>query len=805
MPVATAVLRPQRVRRARLAEAGGDGRLAADFLALTVRLAEDAAAGGELSQAFRVAFEAATARQLARAGEGAEAARARLEAWVGPFVAPLTTFFTGTGPVGGPAEAAEAAEALLDGIAAAMEQVDAALLRPHLQVFFDAVQVDLGLTPQVLEALVWELLEEVVARIRALPPSADRAVEERRRETVAVLRRIRRRLEGRFAIPFPTAEQAAALLAAWLGHTGTTVKARRAACAGRGLADVAGAVGRVAQAVPLVTGFGSVGAAAASSQTYAWYASWLLGKDVYVSADRTRVFVKDGEVLHTGTALRWFDAPLFTPHPGTFYSFGAVGAEAMETLAYVTGVGQHALELVLHLVSLERGDYASNAMNAGIKLLPTLYSAIAREPLSPVLDWVFGAFLTFCATFEGMHSRASALNKFTFWLTLAAPDFGEWFILKMAAGSGRDAVLSFFTLINHQKTPASGATPELRAENRRVTAGVSALVGQGAGKLMMLIYPRQDYCQPFSSGIQALKVFLLWNGLVNTVFTVFGYYAGEMLTWALSRDPDGARLSERLLGVWATSMGSFLISLYMDGEGNTDKGRWNQTGGAAFAGYPDAATSPYRLPYPKDQESYVPQGNQGFWSHNSRTVQQVYAYDFGLDQDAPILASRPGTVVEFKDDVDDDTSGDGWNYIVIRHDLDDAGNPLTALHAHDKGAGGADVVTFAVYGHGRKHSIREAFQERGVAFAAIPNSRVLRGHKIMRSGDTGMSFHNHLHMHVCQERLPRPAGAAISAAVRDASFTIPFVFTRDEVKHLFGPDGVCRTFDFYKSANQPVP
>lgn len=75
----------------------------------------------------------------------------------------------------------------------------------------------------------------------------------------------------------------------------------------------------------------------------------------------------------------------------------------------------------------------------------------------------------------------------------------------------------------------------------------------------------------------------------------------------------------------------------------------------------------------------------------------------------------------------------------------------------------------------------------------------------MRAGDTGISFHNHLHMQVHTELLPRPggAGAPVTSAVQNTNYTIPFVFR--EVTNFLGTDGVPKYFNFYTSRNTRIP
>jgi hypothetical protein len=809
MPVATALLRPRRLRRAAALEAGGDAALVADLLALGARLAEDVAAEGEIAGCFRDAF-GATAEALAeRAKDGGDAALARLGAWAESVAGPLAALGEELGGVGSPADAARAAEALLERFTALAGSLDAAWLQPHLQVFFDVLQVDLGLGPRVLEDTVWALLDEVSARVRALPPADDAVAADRRREVVGVLRRVRRRMRDRFVLPFPTAAQAAGLLAEWLRRTGIAARMRAASCAGRGLADAAGAVARVAESVPFggALSFGSVGAAAADAaptEQYCWYASWLLDKNVRVNAARTQV-LKGDEVIHTGTGVRWNDAPVFHQNEGVWYAFRLVTPETMEKMAYWSFVAVYGLEALLLLTALKPTDYALKASNSVVAAIYATVALTRNEPVPTWVEWVSRLAIALLTSVEGLHTLASGDNKATFWVTLMVPDLGATVIYMKGAQAPRDLLLSGFTLLNspRQARPDEGQ-PERRAENRRVIGPVVGLVGTGMGKLLTLAFPRADYGQPFSDAEMAGKTFVLWGFLIQTAFTVTGAVLGELLSWAVSGSPDTRRFGEDMWKVWLMNTGLFLPNLYMDVEGSTSGGTWNPDGDA-FAGYPPHESSPYLLPYAKDTTAYVPQGNQGFWSHYWKNGSQVYAYDFSLDQGVSVLAARPGTVVAFFDGTPDDTvAGGSWNFVVIRHDLKDDGSDLEApLPEHDCGAGGTPVVTFAVYGHGRQNSVT------GALGASPVGVKVSRGDVIMRSGDTGTSFHNHLHIHVQQEVLPRPPlpvpapgdppPPPLSSAVRDTRFTIPFVFK--EVTHVLGTDGVPATFNAYTSEN----
>jgi hypothetical protein len=130
----------------------------------------------------------------------------------------------------------------------------------------------------------------------------------------------------------------------------------------------------------------------------------------------------------------------------------------------------------------------------------------------------------------------------------------------------------------------------------------------------------------------------------------------------------------------------------------------------------------------------------------------------------------------------------GWNFVAIRHDAVDA--------THDVGQGGAAVTTLAVYGHGRFGSVTAAF---GRHTPPVPTEQIIgtvvqQGMPIMDAGDTGISFHNHLHMHVIVD----PGGGYLTfGGSNSPGVTLPFVFSDADV----GGDGVLRRFSFYNSSN----
>ncbi len=278
-----------------------------------------------------------------------------------------------------------------------------------------------------------------------------------------------------------------------------------------------------------------------------------------------------------------------------------------------------------------------------------------------------------------------------------------------------------------------------------------------------------------------------------------------------------------------------------------------------FNGYAPASTSPYRLPYAAGTVSFIGQAHQGFFSHMryGQTV-QVYAYDFAHDFQDEILCVRDGVVVDYFDWITDDidpnfnqlmaavqeacgltatptaaqinaaavaglpcllvpgqsgapipgVAGSGdvgvgggggvnqfqftWNFITVRHTAVD--------NAHDLDQGGGVVTTFAQYGHGAKGGVRAAFLARGVQPRNIIGTVVRQGDVLMLAGDTGTSFHNHLHLHVLPQGTPAQATQPPPLNAGNLPpYTLPFVFR--EARHVLGRDGPLRHLTWYTSEN----
>lgn len=862
--IGSILVQPQRLQRAAVVDP--DMALVADMLSLATRLAIDQAQGGHILETIGQAMEAAALRLRDRSIDGMTSVQQKLQAWLRPF----TDFFDQSGQafsaIGDAAEAVDTAQLVIMRLADLAAGLSIEQLRPHVEQVLGIVQNDLGLGHAFLQEQIWVLIDDVAARLHQLPAELDPTAEQNRLDTISLLHRIKRQLYGRFQFPELNADQVATALLAFLRRSGMNRAADKVTCVG---GNVGGALKVGADLAGLLTGgdgtrsttFGDKARNAFPSRTtvlragasrapdgqerFCWYASWLLGDkdrpwyfslipglpkdEIWVDQERRRVIRKNrlrtDQTLFEGSHVDWPNAPAFQIGEGhPYFTFASYEPETLETWAFATAVAGNGLELLLHLLSLEEGDYASNAVNGAVNLGLGLNHFFRRNPLPWWAEWPLLRILgTLLASFEGMHTRVSFANWFLMWLTLVGPDMGEMIIYNSTAGGLRDLILSFMTLRNHTGSPSSDSS--YMAQNYKEVSGVMGPFISLASKLHVMSVPREDYCHPFQEG-GAARLWLLWMLLAGIGFGLLGGLVGIIVAYLTaglrSGDEDWGHIAKELglsvLKVW----GAFWPSLYMDKDGDTDDGRYNPNG-AAFRGYPPANSSPYNLPYVSGLSVYVGQGNQGMFSHNFINGSQVYAYDFSMDQNEEILASRPGTVVDFFDWAPDDsnvmtnipagvvpvpgqTTSQRWNFITIRHDRDDNGNLLASSDpTHDLGPGGAQVWTYAVYGHGRQNSVRQVFaQKLGIPLANITPAQLIgravrRGEPIMLAGDTGISFHNHLHMHVLTG--PPPPTVPVNRGML-SNFTIPFVFR--EVTNFLGTDGVCTRLNFYTSRNVRV-
>jgi hypothetical protein len=547
-----------------------------------------------------------------------------------------------------------------------------------------------------------------------------------------------------------------------------------------------------------------------------WASLWT-NYQVRIDAEGKRVMVGDKPIFK-GENADWKQARLFAERTESarYYMFKHLSADFLEKFAWISSIAADGIRMIWHLTNIQPGHQVGPILNGVYDVTHGAIKTAFRKPFAGFdffghswLESNLGAplVLTAAGSFQGMHTKASAGNAFAFWFTLLVGDIVNWSSPILLTGSLRDLLLDIFTLINFGG-PRDGPSslPDRPAENHNEIAGVSGLVVTLFTMWLASFVDRKDYVHP---GKAPGKVFAIWllGGLgMGYAANLLGAFISQVLAWAedFGQFFDIWRAVKSILRVWV----SFWPVLYSVREGDTDGGKFNAAANP-FAGYPlmvqedEAETkspSPYLLPYPEGVTYICGQGNAGMWSHNalfSGTV-QTYAYDFGFDQGDEILAARPGTVVSVQEATEDDTTGD-WNNIVIRHDVDDNGAPISPDKFHDRDVNGRTTVTFAVYGHGRKNGVTDAFKRWDSPPATINGTKVKRGQPIMLAGDTGTSFHNHLHMHVTPEALPPGAAgpsSPASAAVQNSSYTIPFIFQD------VGGDGVCQHLKWYTSTNK---
>jgi hypothetical protein len=577
------------------------------------------------------------------------------------------------------------------------------------------------------------------------------------------------------------------------------------------------------------------------------------GDEIWQSADKKQLIYRragaDDQILHSAEApFEWFQAPQFAgPASAEFFSFGAIGPEFLEVWAQVTSVLAKFATGLWHVVAMGMSpkEFACN-----IPLwLWTWTDAVARAgggaPLPSQIaqsagwgvgsTWLFSTLVPLLAvlggSFEGIHTKTTTKLSFLQWLTLIGGDALSAFTINALPNAVRDFSLSLFTLINQTGPGGAPAGEDTRPKNWDMADPVIGLVNLGAGMIFQALIPRDDYGLPFDSdGDPSFgPMYFPWWLLAAPLVNAFGNMFGTFVAWAIARTATPAQLGEKVgFGALVGTL-TFVVEFYGSKEGGTDDGKYNPKidpdgtpypdARSDFAGYPPKASSPYRLPYAKDVAIYVGQANLGFFSHaRYNSLPQVYAYDFAHDFQDEILAVRDGTVVDFFDWIPDNVNPDGatastartasdgvmggagwradnptWNFITIRHD--------TANADHDKDQGGTATTTYATYGHGATGGVRNLWQTLyGKGPGQIIGRRVTRGNPVMLAGSTGVSFHNHLHLHVqggpAAPGAPEPLGFnQLVAPAALTQYTLPFVFGEAS------GDGVLKNLTWYKSDN----
>ncbi|MCG8671782.1 MAG: M23 family metallopeptidase [Pseudomonadales bacterium] len=698
-------------------------------------------------------------------------------------------------------------------------------IRSFISQLLTILESKFGFSLDVLMLQSWSLFDSVIDEVKTIPEDADREERELRLATAGLLMRLKRELQSVATVPSYTNDDIADTIMKILreaGLDGWVQDANEIAEAVKAVLLAADSIGDIIQMVG-----DSVGAAKTSEagDTYCWYASWLLqsrqrdfghmllnylmlnpSDEVWVTADKTQVVWRtvhgDDIVLHEGTDVKWTDAPYFSSETGEEYVlFEKVSADSMEFMAKLSYVLMEFGKMVWNTVdATESGDHATAITHAIWNAFNTGFGALGDKPFISYLvqaagwgqghqGWmnlIFPLIGTFLPSLEGRQTEADEAAG-AFWFILLLDDILERFGHHALLGMIRDVWMSLFTLINN--IGGAEGSDSSHPINKEYTAALAGVGGYGAQIIFLkFIYKKEDYKYPVNGFLWSFAGALagLCGGLVGTCLSA-------ACATAFSTKDFFIDIGVETLKGFAL----FYVNAYSWVENDTDGGTFNGTNDA-FSGYPSKEDSPYKLPYGIGETKMCVQGHQGMWSHFA-SDNQIYAVDFGFDQGELIRASRPGTVVGYFENVPNDnhtTSGDGgWNYIIIRHDqAEDA----SVRENHDTYHDNNTYITYAIYGHGRQNGVTEAFHERGEMGDPL-HKVVAQGDVIMKAGNTGVSFHNHLHMQI-KTRFEAHAGAVAGNtldinSVDFTSDTMPFVFADVD------GDGVVSSLAFYTSQN----
>jgi hypothetical protein len=576
-----------------------------------------------------------------------------------------------------------------------------------------------------------------------------------------------------------------------------------------------------------------------------WFGRWAAGTfqwphhQVYVTGDR-RFVMCDDMPIHAGTDVKWSDAPIFAGNVrhGLWFKFAHASPEFCEIWAQVWCLLAEAGKAIWHTLEIQPGHEAQNATVCSIEYADLIQQVLFGKPISghfleggphlrrwgKSLDSFLGlkGIATFFSSFQGVQTDAPR-EKFAHWITVLMGDVFRTLGPIQTMNSVRDVMIGFVVLLNFGGPRDGPSTlPHDPARNHEKQAPFVALSDTLFAMLLISLFPRDNYSimlfdpdrdDASAQKTDAFAVHWLAGAIgMGLVAGLSGSLVAQIIAWAEDFKRfflTGAISAGKMFGL-------YWFYLYIFRENATDGGRY-RVGGGSFRGYRDRASSPYLLPFPSGVARYAGQANLGLFSHNRITnsdfanpannaVQQVYAYDFDHDLNEPIACSRAGVVWAFQEfqplagapappnpGMPPGTGVPAWNFITIRHDTIDA--------EHDD-FGNGPVQTFSVYGHLAQNGVTNAPAFSGTTPTAEwvspgAGTPVSQGDLIALAGDTGMSFHNHLHMHV----LPLDAVTGLPSTV----FTIPFVFRDMRVGILprNSPlnDGNLKSITWYRSRN----
>jgi hypothetical protein len=762
MALENVLIRPNILNRSLVS---GDDLLADMFFELFGRVFRDTMMNGSARTKIVNALEHVIAELIAEIKGKMGQLQTAVQAWLGP----LTSAFEGIkdkASSGGPAVMLQILIGLAEWVEQALENSDTAHLEAKLLELVDIVEKTLGLTVARLSGLFATVVDRVVDDLtQAYLAGNNGSVATNEFMIGTYLRRIYDGLSAKLPglnLNFDLKRLVHEAMGkfAETGWDGMVTQIREFIRRIREFVD---------QGTGLVTtliGGGSV-TVTIDPDPVSWYLSWYKGEVIGV-VDR-------------------FD--LAAEADAAEIRFDTFSANFLEHWAHVSSILMDTAESILHFASIERGDISANVINGVLQLTKSMITIAIHDKNDA--DWVkaykfignwwgeyVGPFgLSFLTAFEGAFvsgPRPGGCARFIFYSTLLGKDVVEMLMYANWTKLVNDAFLSLFTLINADKTASPGSTNQDRVE------GFAFLIGDITEWLFTLPFGWVNYGFPLSSGC---GIFLARWG-VGLLSGMGGSLIGALIGAGIAGEwASGGTYGNIVWKSAITSLLKFPIYDYFVWDGRTDVGKRGRLPSgqhdlATFEGYPPNEESPYFLPYKKDDSFQCAQGNQGFWSHNAIT-NNYYAVDFAMDHSMEVLASRGGTVSEYRDYITNHSTVTG-NFVRIRHD--DPTESILPNPVHDKDHLGVAETNLEYY-HGAHYGVRYAFAVRGIPKDRIVGTPVKRGLFVMLSGDTGTSAYNHLHVQVGSSRVT----------------TLPYVYKE------IGDGGVPKALSTYKSHNEQQP
>lgn len=261
-----------------------------------------------------------------------------------------------------------------------------------------------------------------------------------------------------------------------------------------------------------------------------------------------------------------------------------------------------------------------------------------------------------------------------------------------------------------------------------LTAAIMSLVGA-----FLLALGAFATCGPvFLSGLYH------WGGLIGSAIALTAYFTLPLIVrrTAGDRGDHSKPHSWKAIVITFSVIYGFAVLLWLI--------LWLVLRGSIDASaYPASSSSPYVLPFPAGESSWVIQGNNSSFNHEGG---EEHAWDFRRPCGTFVIAARDGIVSDVEDSHTGHGGGKPNNFIEVRHS-----DNSVARYLHI---------------------------EQGSAEFAV-GATVTQGTRIASVGNVGNSLTGHIHF-----------------VVESGGTSIPISF-----RNVDGDDGIPRTFSSYKAGN----